>query len=292
MPEGPEVLTIVDQLDFYLVEKVLVKAEFLNGKYEDNRPEGFDKFISSLPLKIGRVFCKGKLIVFELENREGDKWCIFNSLRMTGTWGFHANESHGRFKMSFEPREQNGIFDIDEIYYIDVRGFGTFDFIHEKDEIDRRIDNLANGFIGLQEYLIDYKTFYNNIKNGKKSSLTTKLTDQKSICSGIGNYLLSEIMYDSRLHPSVKCNELTDANIETLFEKCSRLITLSYQLGGLSIRDYVDISGTKGKFGEMIKVYGKKGKTDPHGNKIVNTKRGNGQTIWYVPGLQRRGDID
>ena len=288
MPEGPEVLTIVDQLDFYLSKKEVVDVEFTSGKYEDNYPDNFEELLEDLPLVIEQVFCKGKMIVFELYSKDSDsKWWIFNSLRMTGSWRFNESKDHTRLRMDFSPLEKNGVFDIDKIFYNDVRGLGTFEFVNDEKEKDSRLDNLASGFIGREEYLIDYKTFYNNIKNCKKSMLTGKLTDQKSICSGIGNYLISEIMYDSGLHPTIKCDQLDDEDIKKVFESCLRIIKLSYELNGMSMRDYVDVSGDEGLFEKHLKVYGKRGKTDPFGNKVLNMKRSNGQTIWFVPGLQR-----
>ncbi len=127
MPEGPEVLTIVDQLDFYLVHKVVESFEFISGKYEDDYITGFNDFKNSLPLTIQRVFCKGKLIVFELIGKDqpcvgppcvGKKWWIFNSLRMTGTWGFTYDKNYSRCKINLLPREENGVLDITEILRI------------------------------------------------------------------------------------------------------------------------------------------------------------------------------
>ena len=288
MPEGPEVLTIVDQLDFYLNKKAIKSFEFTSGRYEDDSPSNFDMFINSLPLTINQVFCKGKMIVFELSKTDGSIWWIFNSLRMTGKWNFKDDKEHRKVHIKFFPREENGVLDIEELFYIDVRCMGTFEFINKESEKDNRLNELANGFIGKKEYIIDYNTFYKNVKNGKKASFTTKLTDQKSICSGIGNYLLSEIMYASGLHPTIKCNELSDNDIKRVFNKCSEIIKLSYELGGMSMRDYVDLHGDEGLFEKELKVYGKRGKTDPYGNAVMYMKRGNGQTIWYVPGLQRK----
>lgn len=288
MPEGPECKNITDGLDFYLNGKTIISAEFLSGKYDDNYPKGFDKFVNALPITINRVFCKGKLIVFETTNGDGEKWWLLNSLRMTGTWQFkQGTNEHTRFKFTFDLKPENGVFDVDEIFYIDTRGLGTFDFINDEDVKDKKLNALAPCFIGLEEYIIDYKTFYDNVKKSKKSLLTSKLQDQKSICSGIGNYLLSEIMYECGFHPLIKCNELTHYDIKSLFDNSNNIITSSYNHGGMSMRDYVNIYGEEGTYEKELKVYGKKGKTDPYGNKVLSLKRSNGQTLWYVPGLQQ-----
>jgi len=289
MPEGPEVLTIVDMMNFYMTNKIVIGMEFLSGKHGEDNPDQYDSFIDDLPLKVDRVYCKGKLIIIQLSNNSGDKWWILNHLVMTGSWQLKCKkEEYVRCRIEFEPMDSYGSLDITSIDFSDVRDLGKFDFINDEDVLDDRLSELAPGFIG--DYIIDYKTFQSNIENGKKGCLITKLRDQKSICSGIGNYLISEIMYDAGLSHLLKCNELSEDQIQKLYNSCKTIITQSYVNGGLSIENYVDINGIKGTFEPFLKVYRKDGKggrgsTDPYGNKVVSVKKG--QTFWYVPGLQR-----
>lgn len=42
------------------------------------------------------------------------------------------------------------------------------------------------------------------------------LLDQNAILAGLGNYLCDEILYSSRIHPSQRCNTLSDEQIQTL----------------------------------------------------------------------------
>lgn len=283
MPEGPEVLTIADMMDFYLTGKKLMNIEYLSGKYIDEHPDNFSTCIDFLPLQIRRVFCKGKLIVIELDN----DWYITSHLVMTGSWRLkdtNFKKEHVRCKFTLDVTDSFGIIDISELYYIDIRDMGKFEFIQGKDNINEILSNLAYGFIG--EYIIDFTTFSDNISKCKKSNLITKLRDQKSICSGIGNYLISEIMYDSELSHLLKCNELSEQQIKRLYESCKKIITLSYRNEGLSIENFVNIYGEKGKFEQFLKVYRKK--TDCHGNRVMSIKKG--QTFWFVKGLQQRID--
>lgn len=298
MPEGPEVLTTVGMMHFYMAGKILSGMEFLSGKHSEDEPDDFSLFIDCLPLKIDKVYCKGKLIVIQLSNPNDsdDKWWILNHLVMTGSWQLKCKESeedHIRCRMKFEVTEEYGVLDITSIDFLDVRDFGKFNFINDKAIVNSTLSEIADGFIG--DYLIDFETFESNIRKSKKASLISKLRDQKSICSGIGNYLISEIMYDAGLSHLLKCDELSTRRIVRLYESCKSIITLSYQKGGLSIENYVDINGDKGTFEPFLKVYRKDGKsgrgtTDLHGNRVLSIKKG--QTFWYVPGLQRREDTD
>lgn len=298
MPEGPEVLTTVDMMNFYMSDKIVTGMDFVSGKHCEDNPEGYDSFVESLPLKVERVFCKGKQIVIQLSNPDDktDKWWILNHLVMTGSWQLKCKKSdkdYIRCQLVFDPTESYGGLDITSIDFTDVRDLGKFEFINDEDSLNSKLSEIAPGFIG--DYLIDFDLFHENIIKGKKANILSKLRDQKSICSGIGNYLISEIMYDSGLSHLLKCNELSERRIRKLYESCKSIITLSYQKGGLSIENYVDINGDKGGFEPFLKVYRKDGKggrgtTDPYGNRVLSIKKG--QTFWYVPGLQRTDESE
>lgn len=279
MPEGPEVLTVTDQLDFYLSNRNITNFIFSSGRYRQNNPPNYNTFIKSLPLRILKVECKGKVIFFHLSN----DWYIVNSLRMTGCWSIDSslqNDTHLRVKIELEKKK--GLFFIDDILFIDIRNFGTFEFVKNNTYIERR-DSLKNGFIG--EYIISLKEFREGIEKCKNSLLVNKLCDQKSICSGIGNYLLSEILYDSRIHPNAKCRDLCEIDIETLYNSCNDKITQSYNLQGLTMRDYKDTYGNVGSFGKFLKVYGNRD-CDENGFVVKRGKRSSGQTTWYVDEVQ------
>ena len=298
MPEGPEVLTITGMMNFYMSGKIISDINFLCGKNKEDKPEGYVSFIKALPLKVDKVFCKGKLIVMQFSNPENksEKIWILNHLVMTGSWQLNVKNTDKKYircRMEFDETPSYGALDITSIDFIDVRDLGKFDFIFNEYTLNDILCKLESGFIG--DYIIDFYTFKKNIEECKRANLITKLRDQKSICSGIGNYLISEIMYDAGLSYVLKCNELSERMIKKLYDSCKSIITLSYTRGGLSIENYVDIYGDKGTFEPYLKVYRKDGKggrgnTDPYGNKVYSIKKG--QTLWYVPGLQRKDDYE
>lgn len=298
MPEQPEVARITDQLEFYLINKKVLSITPLRGKfieefekYDNEEDEEFEeitdkqRFLKDLPLKISDVFYRGKLIFIMFE-KKGKKWMMVNSLRMTGSWRLDRDK-YSCLKFDLEEKKENGPFDITEIYYTDVRTLGVFELIDDEDRFENRINDFNLSFMG--RYTITYDQFEKNVKKCKNSFLVKSLDDQRSICSGIGNYLMSEILYDAKLHPLIKCNQLTNKNIKTLYNSCASIIKKSYENGGVSVSDYVDLYGEKGKHQDILKVYDpkKKKKTDPHGNKIILEKGKHGRTLYYIPGLQR-----
>ena len=160
MPEAGEVLTTVDMMNFYMINKKISNINFLSGKHYEDNPENYDLLLESLPLKVDTVYCKGKLIVMRLSNPndESKKWWILNHLVMTGSWRLKCNEEHEsyvRCRIEFEKCDANGTFDIDSLDFVDIRDLGKFDFINEIDEVTSRLSNLADGFIG--DFIINYK---------------------------------------------------------------------------------------------------------------------------------------
>ncbi len=297
MPEQPEVAQTVDQLYFLLINKIVLSIKGLRGKFleigeteqkeninsdsEDEEQKTTSNFLQNLPLEITDIFYRGKLVFFEFKGPNSKKWWIVNSFRMTGGWRTDKDK-YSCVEFTLEPKTENGVFDIDKVYYTDKRMLGTMEFIDESENIEKRINDFNYGFLG--RYIITLEDFKKNIKKSKTKGLASAIMDQRSICSGIGNYLLSEIFYDCKMYPHIKCNKLTNKNIIDLYNSSVSIITASYENGGVSVEDFADIYGKKGKHQDLLKVYRKK--IDPYGNKVVSEKCNHGRKIFYVPGLQ------
>lgn len=322
MPEQPEVAQTVDQLHFLLINKVVTSIIGLKGKFldigkktkivteklrlndsDENSEEDSDterevdiheeidvlsyKFIEDLPLIITDIFYRGKVVFFVFENKEKTKkWWMINSFRMTGGWKVEK-DNYSCVKIEMKPEKRNGVFDITSIYYTDIRRFGTMDFTNDPAEAEKKINDFNYGFLG--KYVITFENFKKNIKKCGKKGLASCLMNQRSICSGIGNYLLSEIFYDCAMYPHIKCNELDDTKIKKLYKSCKSVILNSYEIGGVSVKDFTDIYGNKGEYQDNLKVYMKK--EDPYGNRVIKEKCNHGRNIFYVPGLQLSNKI-
>jgi formamidopyrimidine-DNA glycosylase len=286
MPEGPEVLTLTNSLNNFLKDKTIVSIILEEKDY-------FNPKHLNLPLKIVSVKCKGKQIYFHLlpvtaldmlvqdekEEKDHDVY-LTNHLMMSGGWSLDSN---GKYKkITFKLLNDNN--EAEEIYFTDVRKFATFQILN-KTGIDELLNSLEDGFVG--DHIISLEKFRKNIKNIPRKGLTVALMDQRSICSEIGNYLLSEILFAARIHPDKKCKNLTDDDIKTLYDKAKEIIENSYKLKGVSIKDYVDLDGTKGKYQDYLQVYGKKTVKVEGIVFNIKNKSKNGRTVWFVEELQK-----
>ncbi len=75
--------------------------------------------------------------------------------------------------------------------------------------------------------------------NRKASSL---MLDQ-SFIAGIGNYLRSEILHQSGVHPNAKPRLLSDTKIQSWAETTKSLSELSYVTGGFTVSEQVALDG-------------------------------------------------
>ncbi len=274
MPEGPEIKRISEDLNNNYRGKILKNIYFTGGRYvksdlTDSLPQNYLNLVSILPLKIRKIECKGKLIIIVLtsinNNEKGGKFYIFVTMGMTGTFDLHFRQ-HTHIVFEFEKESKLlGKY----LYYADTRRFGTIQFSPDKKVYKKKLASLGGDFLG--ENVISLQEFSDKIKKNKEYFVKA-IMDQKSICSGVGNYALSEILHLSKItNFNICCNELKNDEIGRLYESCKYILNESYKYGGASFKDYHRLDGSNGNFREKLKVYEK-------GKKV---KGKHGRSIYY-----------
>ena len=258
MPEGPEVLFMIDSLQKF-VNKKLTKLKITGGRYKrHDLPINYKKFQKSLPSKIKTISCKGKFVYIILQN----KWCVWITLGMSGHFVFDKSKhTHSTFQTS------KGDFYID-----DMRNFGTLHFYKVKDKqfsLKKKLESL--GFDSIQDK-ITFKQFKEHfqkfIYKTPKKEIAVLLLDQRFM-AGIGNYLRSEILYEAKLSPKMKLKDFTDKKLKQLHKFCIKIPKESYQ----HQKRYLILHSYP------FKIY-KKDKT-PKGEKVKHYKT-NGRTIYTI----------
>jgi DNA-formamidopyrimidine glycosylase len=268
MPEGPEVSIITDALQKYFKGKTLKEINIVpGGKYDKKSPDNYEFFIEQLPLTVNSIKNKGKLMYWSFDKN----LYMLNHLNMTGKWSF-KKEKHTtlEFKIGKEV-----------IYYTDVRRFGRVEFLKNKEDLENKLDKLGPDM--LRDKSLTEERFLDIIKKYRRRNITRVLMDQ-SIFSGIGNYLKSEILYASRVSPHLIVSQLDEKELKMLYQQSRKIITKSYQKGGVSKRDFKHVNDDDGQFQMMLEVYGKK--TDRHGNNIRCEKTKDGRSTYWVPEIQ------
>lgn len=256
MPEGDTVLRETDMLkELFSTYPIFAGLIPLNGKYPKL---DLDLFEDLLGEPIYDMLCKGKRFFLRLSK---DICLTFHHL-MGGFWSKEETKN-SQVMMKFI----NDKDDILSLYYNNTR-FGGMDLLETEEAYNKMIDKIASGFIG--DFILTKEQWRKRIKRyNSKKCVRYALTDQNELCSGIGNYLVAEIMYYSCIHPKATFGDLDDEEIDDLYDMCVQVVSGFYDQ-------------------ELEKVvYGHD--VDPFGNQVVIMEMGNNRKAHYVPEVQTIG---
>ena len=282
MPEKPEAQTMTDKLNSDLAGYYLTQFTLQSDKFEITN---LNKLQTLLPRGIVRIFSRGKKVIWELEGGI----FIVTSLGMTGRW-VYSQLPHVRVCATLAAIEGNTVTPIGNVYFDDQRMIGgNIELAFDLDQVKQLLKNVGPDLL-LDDITFDY--FYSILKAAPNWVITKFLKEQKYF-SGIGNYLVAEILYRARVRPDRKLANLSLDECKRLWEESRNTIYESYMLGGFTIERFLDPSGNSGSF--VAQVYGRS--ADKYGNTVVAARfkgdkmvdpseQKSGQTIWWVPAIQ------
>lgn len=243
MPELPEVETVRRTLKEFLIGKKIVSVE---TKY-DKIIKGIEvkKFKSNLSMQtINDISRIGKYLIFIL-----DDYALISHLRMEGKY-FYRDEC-------FLTNHDHICFKLDDgkcLVYNDTRKFGTMNL----EDVNNYQTAPYLSKLGPEPCSINLtsKYLYDKIHN-KNIAVKTALLDQ-TIISGLGNIYVDEVLFLSKLEPTIKCNLLTDKDFENIVESSSIVITKAIKEGGTTIKSFSSSQGVHGRFQNSLNVHTKK----------------------------------
>ncbi len=276
MPEGPEVTIVAEGLDEILQGKYITNFEVTdNGRYRNKAPDNSVLFGESLPLLVEKVENKGKLIYFTFSSKK-DKFYMINTLGMSGVWK-RKKEKHTCFVLEYTTSLEGK----EKIYFVDQRHFGTIKFLTSEEDLEKKLKEIGPDM--LNDPKMNYKLFKERLLKYKHWNIVKVLMCQK-IISGIGNYLKSESLYHARLSPFLKVEDLTEQQFYNLYQSIRLKIVSSYNQGGVSVKNFVDVDDKKGQYHFTFQVYCEK--YDKKGNKVEKVVLDDKRSTYYVPILQ------
>jgi formamidopyrimidine-DNA glycosylase len=255
MPELPEVeivrQSLLKNIKGKKINKVLVRNRNLRFKLETSFEKKLkNKFI----LNIKRF---SKYLIIELENKS---FCIVH-LGMSGTIHILKNRRDNLptntsfYNSPNLPKNHNHVelfFKNMKLIYNDPRRFGYFQFLNNFNSLKKKFKNFGPEPFDKKfnsKYLINYfKKKDKNIKNF--------LLDQNFV-SGIGNIYASEILYLSKINPSLPAKYLKKNQCKNIVINSRKILKNAIKKGGSTIRDFKNIKGDQGNFQKEFKVYGR-----------------------------------
>jgi len=253
MPELPEVEIIKQSLSKKIRKKIIKKVIIKNRNLRFKIPSKFEKLLQNKIIKKVTRFSKYLILNFS-----DGTFCLIH-LGMSGTIHLIKKNSSNKFtNVSFYnspslPKKHNHVeiqFQDLMVIYNDPRRFGFFKFINNKKELINRFSHLGPEpfFKNFNlKYLLKY--FFN-----KKKDIKSFLIDQKFV-SGIGNIYASEILFLSKVNPSIYAMKLSKEDCKKIIFFSKSVLNKAIQKGGSTIRDFKNTSGENGNFQKEFKVY-------------------------------------
>ena len=281
MPEGVEVKLTSEELNKFSTSYLLSNIKIIGGRYlRHGNPTGFDTFKKYLPLKLDKIESKGKGIFFVFEQ----EFYIYNTLGMTGHWSTKKDKySVIQLTLSKNWKIKNSNLNLTEnksLYFRDIRNFGTIKFLMNRDDYLKEYNKLGPDMLDINT---TFDIFSNRINKYKHKNITQILMSQ-NIISGVGNYIKAEALYRSKISPHHILIDLSNNQIQKLYQEIKNVMLESYSLQGNSFNTYRNFQSGGGNFYTMLKVYGRD--YDPLGNKVIHEKTLDGRTTHWVHEIQ------
>lgn len=195
----------------------------------------------------------------------GDDWAVFH-FGMTGYLDYFKDEGDA-------PKHTRALFSFDNGYHLA--------FVLQRKLGEVALTDDVNGFVKKQglgpdalDRKFDVQAFKEAVKQ-RKSSIKSALMDQKRI-AGIGNIYSDEILFQARLHPKAKANQLLNRDLERLFKAMKEVLETA-----------IDSQANPAKMPEhyLLPKREKGGKCPACGGEIAKTKV-SGRSAYFCPKCQ------
>lgn len=281
MPELPEVETIKRGLTPLILNKKIERVEVTTEK----------SFLGDSEKVRGREISdierRGKALIMKLNGGMN----IMIHLRMTGQLicvsendrfaGGHPNDN---FIEQLPNKQTRVIFYLDEavkLFFNDQRKFGFCKVCTDEelahDEFLCKLGEEPWGMTGEKLY---------KVLSRKNICVKAALLDQ-SVMAGLGNIYVDETLHASGVHPETRCCDISLGKCETIVKNARKVMEMSINAGGSTIRNYVKADGTKGDYLELFaKVYGREGKECDKCGGAIKKIRVAGRGTYYCPKCQ------
>ncbi|AUO09510.1 5-hydroxymethyluracil DNA glycosylase [Paenibacillus jamilae] len=247
MPELPEVETIKRTLNELIVDKHIDHVT-VNLPRIIQRPDDIHAFAMELAgHRITGVERRGKFLRILL-----DGLVLVSHLRMEGRYGLYLQddpvEKHTHVIFHFK--------DGTELRYQDVRQFGTMHlFPAGQDLLEKPLNKL-----GLEPMDEAFTPEMLRAAVGTRSTSIKAALLNQSYVVGIGNIYVDESLFKAGIHPAQPAKSLTDSQFRILHEAIVSTLGASIQVGGSSIKSFVNGQGKTGDFQHQLQIYGRNAK--------------------------------
>lgn len=120
----------------------------------------------------------------------------------------------------------------------------------------------------------------------KNTAIKTAIMDNH-IVVGVGNIYATEALFHCGIHPLKSAKDLTQAEIIALTAEIKRILQQAINLGGSTLRDYVNGRGENGYFQQTLDVYGRAKQPCNQCQTVIETVKIGQRASAFCPKCQR-----
>ena len=260
MPELPEVETVRRGLADLLPGQAIVRATvFDSPKSFPNSPTDVQQFLYGA--HVTAVRRRAKVLMIDLDTR----YSLVIHLKMTGQLifrgtnrfaGGHPNDSLIGELPDGSTRVQIDFTDGSHLFFNDQRKFGWMKLM-PTDEIENLpfMQKVGPEPLDKKTEAID---FIKRIRRRQNSMIKPAFLDQ-SVIAGVGNIYADEALWAAKIHPQTRVKNVSDDQLEDLFNELRQILQLSIDQGGSTDKNYVDAEGRKGNYLSFAHVFRREG---------------------------------
>ena len=290
MPELPEVETVRRGLAELLPGRVVARtAVFDSPKSFPNAPADVEQFLYGA--RVTAVRRRAKVLMIDLDTH----YSLVVHLKMTGQLVFRQNSRHNARvspKKSRGPRKVAQDFSADTAREVDdfAGGHPNDSLVGELPDRSTRVQiEFTDGSrlffndqrkFGWMKLLptdevknlpfmqkvgpepLDPNTraedFIQRIRHRQNSMSKPALLDQ-AVIAGVGNIYADEALWAAQIHPQTRVKNISDQQLNTLFNELRQILQLSIDQGGSTDKNYVDAEGRKGNYLTFAHVFRREG---------------------------------
>jgi formamidopyrimidine-DNA glycosylase len=274
MPELPEVETTLRGVVPHIIDQTIAEVDIRERRLRWPIPSEIDGIAGRKIIDARR---RGKYLVFELDGNGGNLILhlgMSGSLRVTDAnvdW-----RKHDHFGILLKSGQQ--------LRYHDPRRFGCLLFCQGKPEDEHAL--LVP--LGPEPLLgDDFSGDYLAAKAKGRSVAIKALIMNSHVVVGVGNIYACEALFLSGIHPNRAAGKVSKVRLQKLVEAIKKILGDAIEMGGTTLRDFLNEKGEPGYFKQELRVYDREAEACRICGKVVKRVVQNQRSTFFCPKCQR-----
>lgn len=133
--------------------------------------------------------------------------------------------------------------------------------------------------------------FIARVRRRNGTTIKAAILDQ-TVLAGVGNIYADESLWGAMIHPATRVRDVTEAQLQRLYEEIRAVMTLAIEKGGSTNKNYVNAEGKRGSYMDFARVFRREGLPCPrHPDVLIEKIKVAGRGTHICPVCQPFIDI-